>query len=427
MESVEAGAEAPFVMHLTRDDRQPEMRSLALTMPPGVLARIASATLCPDSRASDGRCPEESRIGAVTVGAGAGSVPFYLSGDVYVTEPYRDGQFGLSIVVPAIAGPFDLGTVVVRAAIYVDRRTTQLRVVTDPIPDIVLGVPLRLRAISVLIDRQGFMRNPTNCTLREISGEIVSYDGDAARRSERFAVANCAALSYRPRMVLRVGSRDRAPRRLRTVRFETVLSMPSGGANNRVVDVTLPKTLNARVEVVNVRNACSLEQYAEERCPISVGTARAVTPLLREPLVGRVFLVRNPARRLPDMMVRLKGQGDARLVEVDLVGFITIRRDLTVRTRFASVPDVPIREFRLSLVSGRNAPVAAVRPLCEPRFRRQTVARLGFTAQNGKRISRNQPIQVLGCSARRVKRATARKAAGKRAAGKHPKRAHRHR
>ena len=211
------------------------------------------------------------------------------------------------------------------------------------------------------------------------------------------------------------------------MRFETVLSMPSGGANNRVVDVTLPKTLNARVEVVNVRNACSLEQYAEERCPISVGTATAVTPLLREPLVGRVFLVRNPARRLPDMMVRLKGQGDARLVEVDLVGFITIRRDLTVRTRFASVPDVPIREFRLSLVAGRNAPVAAVRPLCQARFRRQTVARLGFTAQNGKRIVRNQPIQVLGCRTRRASRATARKAAGKRAAGKHPKRAHRHR
>jgi hypothetical protein len=141
-----------------------------------------------------------------------------------------------------------------------------------------------------------------------------------------------------------------------------------------------------------------------------------VTPLLREPLVGRVFLVRNPARRLPDMMVRLKGQGDARLVVVDLVGFITIRRDLTVRTRFASVPDVPIREFRLRLVSGRNAPLGAVRPLCEPRFRRQTVARLGFIAQNGKRISRNQPIQVLGCRARRVKRATARKAAAKRAA-----------
>jgi hypothetical protein len=175
--------------------------------------------------------------------------------------------------------------------------------------------------------------------------------------------------------------------------------MAKGMANNRVVRVNLPRTLNANIDVVNVRNSCSPEQYEAERCPISVGRATAITPVLSEPLVGKVYLVRR-GHRLPDMMVRLKGQGNASLINIDLDGTITIPRDLTLRTTFGDIPDVPITSFRLRFVSNRNAPVGTVNNLCVARYKKATVARLAFTAQSGKQVVRKQKMTVAGCGKR---------------------------
>jgi hypothetical protein len=184
--------------------------------------------------------------------------------------------------------------------------------------------------------------------------------------------------------------------------------MTNGQANNRVVDVDLPRTLNAELNVVNVRNSCSPAQYQADACPLQVGTATAITPLLRDPLIGKIFLVRN-GRSLPDMMVRLRGQGDASLVDIDLQGKITIPKDLTVRTTFDAVPDVPITSFRLDLVSGRNAPVGTVRNLCDARVRKASVAKLAFTGQSGKKVTRNQKVTIAGCGKASAHRRAARK------------------
>jgi hypothetical protein len=406
-----AGKDTTFTLNFGRDDDDQDLRDVSVDFPQGLLAHIGAVPLCPDAAAAAGTCDAASQIGTVMTAAGPGSNPLYLPGKVYITTSYKGAPFGLSIVVPARAGPFDLGTVIVRAAIFVDNKTSALRVVSDPLPSILMGIPLQIRSVAVNIDRQGFMINPTNCTTTSVGGQVSSTAGAVANVSTRFQAGNCAALSFKPRMTLRVGARRHTKGGV-TTPLSVNLAMTPGQANNRVVTVKLPRTLNAQLDVVSVRNACSPDQYAVDRCPQQVGTATAVTPLLRDPLLGRVFLVRNPGRRLPDMMVRLRGQGDESLVDIDLTGKITIPKDLTLKTTFDTVPDVPITSFRLNLVSGRNAPVGAVENLCTARARKASVATLAFTGQSGKKVRSKRKMTVVGCAKtikpKRARRSTAR-------------------
>jgi hypothetical protein len=405
--SLAAGGDATFSLTFSRDDAEQELSDIAIDMPPGLLGRIASVPLCPDALAATGACDGSSQIGSVTTAAGPGDQPYYLPGKAFITGAYKGAPFGLSIVVPAVAGPFDLGTVVVRAALSVDRSTAALHVQSDSMPTILQGIPLQVRTVSINIDRPGFMFNPSNCSSMRVSGSIASTSGTVRNVDNHFQVAGCAALPFSPRMTLRAGSRGHTKKGV-TTPLSVTLSMTNGQANNRVVDVDLPRTLNAELNVVNVRNSCSPAQYQADACPVQVGTATAITPLLRDPLVGRIFLVRN-GRSLPDMMVRLRGQGDASLVDIDLAGKITIPKDLTVRTTFDAVPDVPITSFRLDLVSGRNAPVGTVRNLCDASVRKASVAKLAFTAQSGKKVTRNQTVTVAGCGKAASHRRAARK------------------
>jgi hypothetical protein len=223
-------------------------------------------------------------------------------------------------------------------------------------------------------------------------------------------VGDCGRLPLKPRMSLVVGARGRTRRHITTPLTATLRQSPRE-ANLKRVEVSLPRYLASRTEVVNVRAACTPEQYEADRCPMQIGTATAVTPLLRLPLEGRVFLVRTPDRALPDMMVKLRGQGDARLVEIDLAGRITIPKDLTLRTTFETVPDVPITSFQLRLVAGRNGAIVTNRNLCETTTRQQR-ARLRFRGQNGKLIQTQQRLRINGCTRARkgaAKRRSARK------------------
>ncbi|MDO8184187.1 hypothetical protein Q5424_00340 [Conexibacter sp. JD483] len=398
-----AGAFSPLSVTFGRSDADEYLRSLTMTLPKGVLAYISAASLCGDAQAAAGTCGEESRIGSVTTAAGAGSNPLQLPGRVYITGPYKGAPFGLSIVVPAVAGPFDLGTVVVRAAIQIDRQTAQLTIVSDPLPTILKGIPLQIRMVNVRVDRSKFSINPTNCTTANTTGSVASTTGDNATVSSRFQATDCAVLPYKPSMTLKVGARGKLTAGKRTP-LSVTLAMTPGQANNRSVQVTLPLALNARLDVVNKRRACTLEQFRADRCPMVVGTATAVTPLLRDPLKGNAYFVYTPARRLPDLVVRLKGQ-----VDIDLVGKVTIAKDLRLQTTFDTVPDVPITKFTLNLASGgTNGPVGVVRGLCSAATRKGLTAGLRFDAQSGKRIVRTQKISVAGCG--KAKRSTRRAA-----------------
>jgi uncharacterized repeat protein (TIGR01451 family) len=389
--SPDAGKSSPFVFRLTRDDSDQELSSVSLDEPTGLLAKIANVTLCPAAAAVAGTCRDVSKIGSVTVGAGAGPDPFYIqSGRAYLTGPYKGAPFGLSIVVPAVAGPFDLGNVIVRSKVEVDRTTAQVRVVSDPLPTILQGIPLDVRDVRILADRRDFFVNPTNCVAKRVLATVRSTQGAVAHLSSRYRVANCATLRLAPKLSMTVGARRHTRAGVSTPVTAT-LTMPKGGTNLRSVSVVLPGTLNARLPVIN--RACKLSEFQAGRCTskAKAGTAVAVTPLLRDPLRGSVFFVKNPARVLPDLMVALRGQ-----VALDVPAKTSIPGGKRLGTRFDAIPDAPITKFTLRIVSGQNGPVGIVTNLCSAKGRAAT-ASVAFRGQNNALVQTKQRVHIRGC------------------------------
>jgi hypothetical protein len=387
-----AGSDTSFTLGLSRGDGEQEFGSLAVDTPSGLLGRIANTVLCSDSAANAGTCQDGSKVGDVAVGAGAGTNPFYINdGRAYITGPYKGAPFGLSIVVPAVAGPFDLGNVVVRSAIFVDRTTAALRIVSDPLPTILQGIPLDVRDIHVLINRPHFIVNPTSCAEKTIYGIVTSTQGAVAHPNARFQVLECANLGLAPRLSMTVGARHHTQAGVSTPVSATV-TMPAGDANLRSVSVTLPGTLNALLPVVN--RACKLTEFRAGHCGnrAKVGTAVAVTPLLRDPLRGSVYFVKNPARILPDLMVALRGQ-----VALDVTAKVHIPGGKRLATQFDTIPDAPITKFTLRIVSGRNGPVGIATNLCSARGRSAT-ASVGYRGQNGKVVQTSTRLRIKGCS-----------------------------
>jgi uncharacterized repeat protein (TIGR01451 family) len=386
-----AGADSPFQLQLTRSDRDQELASLTVDMPTGLLGRISNTVLCPDAAANAGTCTDGSKIGSVTTGAGAGSNPFYITdGRAYITGPYKGAPFGLSIVVPAVAGPFDLGDVVVRAAIFVDRHTAALRVVSDPLPTILQGIPLDVRDVRVIVDRPHFFLNPTSCAPKRIAATVGSTQGAVAHVGMRFRATDCANLPLSPKLTISVGARGRTSAG-RSTPLTTVLTQPPGQTNLRSVSVTLPGTLDALLPVVN--RACKLAEFEAGHCTkrAKVGTAVAVTPLLRDPLRGDAYFVKNPARVLPDLMIGLRGQ-----ISFDLVGKISIPGGKQLATHFDAIPDAPIKKFTLRLVAGANGPLGIVTNLCTARGR-AGLAKIGMRGQSNRLIQVRQRLRVNGC------------------------------
>jgi uncharacterized repeat protein (TIGR01451 family) len=394
-----AGADSTFALRLTRGDQDQELGSLAVDMPTGLLARISNTVLCPDGAAAAGTCTDGSLIGNVTVGAGAGSTPFYIStGRAYITGPYKGAPYGLSIVVPAVAGPFDLGNVVVRAAAFVNRTTAQLKVVSDPLPTILQGIPLDVRDVRVNVDKSHFIVNPTSCAPKQVAATVGSTAGAIAHVSEHFGVTNCAALGFAPKLSMTIGSRGHTRAGSSTPVTATV-TMPKGDANLRTTSVTLPASLNALLPVVN--RACTRAQFDAGHCEgAKAGTAVAVTPLLRDPLRGSVYFVKTSSGHLPNLVVALRGQ-----VDLDVTAKISIPGGKRLGTTFATIPDAPVSKFTLRIVSGRQGPVGVATNLCSAKAR-NSPASVGYRAQSGKVVQVNQPVHIAGCP----KAAKARKA-----------------
>lgn len=389
VESPVAGGSSPFHLRVTREDGDEELRRVTLRLPRGLLGRLADVVLCSAGDASAGTCPDGSLIGHVVAGAGAGPLPFWVRGGrVYVTGPYGGAPFGLSVVVPAVAGPFDLGLVVVRAAVFVDRRSAALRAVTEPLPAVLQGIPLQLRDVRVAVDRPGFMVLPTGCGEKQVRGVVESVAGRMVGVGTRFQVGDCGALRFRPRLRLFVGSRGHTRVRSSTP-LTAVLTQAPGEAGIGRVTVTLPKGVSAQLPVIE--DACSPEEFAGGRCEVArVGTAVAVTPLLRGPLRGGAYLVRRPGQPLPDLVVALRGQ-----VSVDLVGRVAIPGGTRLSATFGTVPDVPIRRFVLRFHAGPRGVVGLGRGLCGSGA--PLAARVRMESQAGPVQGGPESVVVRGC------------------------------
>ncbi len=393
-ESNSAGSSSSFLLRFSRDDEDQELSTVSVHMPRGLTGRIAKVDLCSLDQARADRCPAGSRIGDATVGAGAGSSPFFIeSGKAYLTGPYKGAPFGVAIVVPAVAGPFDLGKVVTLSSLFVGKHDATVRIVSDPLPTILQGIPLQVRDVRVDVNKPGFFLNPTSCAEKTITAQLTSTQGRTADVSAPFQAADCASLGFKPRMVMRVGGRGHT-RAGQTSPFTTTLRMPQRGqANLRFVRVTLPKTINARLNTIN--DACTRAEFESSiaKCAHArAGSAVASTPLLRRPLRGNVYFVKN-GHPIPDLFVALRGQ-----VDFDLVGRISIVNNALLRTTFATAPDVPIRSFTLRLLGGTStASIGAVRNLCS-RASRRAKAQVDYIGQNGKVRQVDQALKVGGCS-----------------------------
>jgi len=389
-----AGASSSFLLRFTRDDEDQELSALTLHLPRGLTGKIASADQCSDAQVGTDSCPTGSKIGDVTVGAGAGSNPFFITnGRAYLTGPYKGAPFGVAIVVPAVAGPFDLGKVTVRSALFVDKHDATVNIVSDSFPTILQGIPLDVRDVRVNVNKPDFFLNPTSCAEKTITGTLTSTQGARADVSDRFQAADCGSLGFKPRMTLRVGGRGHT-RRGRVSGLSTTLSMPQRNqANLRFVRVTLPSTINARLNTIN--DACTRAEFEADisKCAhAQAGSAVADTPLLRDPLQGTVYFVKN-GHPIPDLFVALRGQ-----VDFDLIGRITIQGGKRLRTTFATAPDVPIRSFTLRLLGGPStASLGAAANLCSRQSRREK-AQVDYIGQNGRVRQVDQALKVGGCA-----------------------------
>jgi len=399
------GAYSPLSLAVTRAAGEQELKVLDLTLPAGASAKLAGVPYCPEPQiaaaasragaeeAAQPSCPAQSQIGRVEVGAGTGPVPLTLAGKAYLAGPYGGAKLSLVAVVPALAGPFDLGTVVVRAPLGLDPETAQIHT-TASLPDVYGGAKLDLRSVSVALDRPGFMRNPTNCAAGALAGSVRGGGADPAQPAAFSSVAvssalqaqGCAALRFAPRLSLRLTG---ATHRASHPKLAVSLKARAGDANIARASVALPHALF--LDQASLGRICSRAQFAAGQCPRAsvYGFARASSPLLDKPLEGPVYL-RSSTHELPDLVAHLQGQ-----VDVDLVGRIDSFRG-GIRTRFERVPDLPVSKFAFTLPGGKHGLLVSSTDLCASPVR----ALVALTGQNGRKAN-SRPRVGARCRRRR--------------------------
>lgn len=387
-----AGAFSPFVLDLTRFDGEQNLGALEITLPKGELAKIAGVGLCPDAAAVSGNCPAASRIGSLTAAVGPGPQPLWLPQPgksptaVYLSGPYKGAPFSVVTVVPAQAGPFDLGVVTVRSALEVDPETAQATVKSDPLPQFIEGVAAVYRRLHVVVDRPGFSLNPTNCKELAVTSKITSTKGAVANPSARFQVDGCKALKFKPKLTLRLkggAKRGDYPALSATVKAR------KGDANIGRVSVALPHSEFLAQE--HIRTICTRKRFAVDNCPKGsvYGRAKAWTPLLDRPLEGPVYL-RSSDNPLPDLVMAMGGE-----LDVDLVGRIDSKNG-GIRTTFDTVPDAPVTKFVLKMRGGNKSLLVNSQNICRGAHR----ATVRMRAQNGRIFSSRPPLKNASCRGR---------------------------
>jgi len=407
-----AGAYSPFSIRLTRNDGEQEFSRFSVKLPKGVIGKLAGIPFCPDSaiaaaRARTGQhggqeeldspsCPSASQIGRTLAGAGVGPELTYVPGKVYLAGPYKGAKLSIVAITPASVGPFDLGTIVIRQALRINPSTA---VVTsdgsssDPIPHILQGIVVHARDIRVLVDRDNFVLNPTSCEKMTAAATVVSGAGASADVSSPFQAADCASLGFKPKLSIQLlGGTTRTA----TPRLKAVLTARKGDANIGRAQVTLPPS--EFLEQAHIRTVCTRVQFNAgggngEQCPKGsiYGKAKAISPLLDEPLKGPVFL-RSSDHELPDMVASLHSSK----ADINLVGRIDSVKGGGIRSTFEGVPDAPVTKFILQMQGGKKGLIVNSEDICQKKHR----AKAAFKGQNGKRHEFN-PVVKAKCGGKK--------------------------
>jgi hypothetical protein len=406
-DSTKANAYSPFRVHIGRPDGQQELKKVDVTLPKGHAANLTGVPYCSESAlaaaaASTGKaeqaspsCSSASQIGTATTLSGTGPNPTKIDGTAYLAGPYQGAPLSLAIITPAVQGPFDLGTVVVRVALFVNPETAQVNAVSDAIPDVFGGVKLDIRSIDVNVDRTKFMHNPTNCAAQATTGFL---NGGGANPTDPaawssyavnspFQATQCNKLGFKPKLFTRLFAKN-AITRGKHPKLRAILEAREGDANIQRNAVALPHALF--LDQGNIRTVCTRPQLASQTCPKAsiYGHAEAKSPLLEKKLKGPVYLV-SSNHELPDLLANLRGQ-----VNIQLRGVISSKNG-GIKTVFNNLPDVPVKKFILRMEGGKKKGLLVnSRNLCKGSLS----SVMSMKGQNGKKIKNNHlPLKVSGC------------------------------
>jgi hypothetical protein len=385
----QAGAYDPATFGLARGDGQQYLSKITTTLPAGLVGAIPSVPLCGEPAANAGTCPAASEIATVTVAAGAGSEPYSFNGRAYLTGPYGGAPYGLSIVVPAEAGPYDLGQVVTRAGITVGLYSGRVTV-TSTLPSIVSGVPLRLESLSVAVNRKDFLFNPTSCSPLATESVLSSTFGASHSLSSPFQVGDCGALAFKPSLSISTGGR---PTKLGGASFEVKITQGAHQANIREIQLQLPKQLPSRL--TTLQKACLAGTFETPLPPggctkvARVGTVTVATPVLPGVLTGPAYLISHGSQEFPDLDLVLQGDG----LEVVLVGHTHISHAGITTSTFETLPDVPVSSVTVDLPMGPYSALATDGRLCHQGLLAPTT----IIAQSGAKVTQNTKIAAIGC------------------------------
>ncbi len=410
--STGAGSYTGLEVKMARSDGEQDLSRLSFTLPAGVSGKLAGIPYCSEAQIEEAKsrsgkaeeassaCPANSLIGKLIASAGIGEHPYFTTGKLYMSGPYKGAPISTVAIVPAVAGPYDLGNVVTRTPLYINRTSAQVTATSDPLPYILKGIPLHLRSIKVNVDRPGFVLNPTSCAKKSIEAQMTGSGGDnvssaddvISNRTEPFQVGGCSDLGFAPKLAARViGGTKRGAHPA----FEASLAYPAGSyANLKDVQVALPHS--EFLEQSHINTICTRVQAAAQQCPAGsiYGYAEASTPLLDGKLTGPVFL-KSSVHQLPDLAIFLKGP-DSQPVEVEFQGRIDSVK-AQIRNTIEGLPDVPVSSFTLKMKGGAKGLLVNSRNLCQGKPGRLTVK---MAAQNNKAL---ETRPKLGNSCKKAK------------------------
>ncbi len=397
-----AGAYSPFTLTFARQDSDKEISGISATLPPGLFAKIAGVTQCSNAAAATGACPASSQVGTATVGSGAGSHPLFLGGQVYLTGPYKGGAYGLATVVPAIAGPYNLGTVVVRQALDINPNDAHVTAVSDPFPTILDGVPLRIKTVNLDLNRPDFIINPTSCQPFRISAAIVAVGGSSSSVASPFQVGSCAELPFNPKLGIALSGKGQTKTGRHPTLTATLTAPSSGQANLKTAQVTLP--LSLALDPRNTQVVCSVADAAAIACPSNtiVGTASAVSPLLPDRLSGNVYIVQGirtnaqgqQIRTLPSLLIPLRGD-----IALNLQAQTSVDSAGQLVTTFPAIPDAAVSNFQLTIAGGSHGilVITGGQNICKSK----QVGGSVLGSQSGKSQSTNIQLRTPACGGKK--------------------------
>jgi hypothetical protein len=411
MTSNQAGSFSPFVLSFAKEDDEQGLGGLTVNLPTGLVGKITGVGECSEAqlaaaeaRSAPGQgaaelaspsCPEASLLGSVTTASGPGPEPYSVTGHAYLTGPYKEGPYGIAVIVPAVAGPFDLGVVVIRQALYINPTTTQVTDVSDPFPTIRYGIPLRIKRINVDLNRPGYTLNPTSCEAKAITGTATSTAGTQAQVSAHYQAAGCASLRFEPKLTASAGGKGS---KANGTNFDVnVTTAGVGQADIAKVDLTLPKALPSRLSTIQKACVAAVFEANPASCDEGsvIGYATIHTPLLPNPLTGPAYLVSHGGAAFPDVEFVLQGNN----VTILLDGKTDIKKGITY-SKFESNPDAPFTTFETVLPAGPHSALTTYQPGSKEEFnicKTPLSMATEITGQNGAYIKETTKIPTTGC------------------------------